>query len=117
MIALILIAMSLVGILIVALLFMYVLKHRPALDSNQKFLREHGIQAKGKVLSVEETGKYLDGTSYPIVKMTLEIYIPTEVPYTTTTEVPVSYRNFPSEGMPVKLLVNPKDHNQFVFGE
>lgn len=115
MIALIMVLLAAAGTVAVGLLFIYVLKHAPKSYDQSLYLSEHGLKGTGHILAVEKTEKKLDGTIYPIVKLTLNITLPGEPSYPAITEVPVSYRDFPAVGMDVNVLVNPKKKQEFII--
>lgn len=115
MIALIMVLLAAAGTVVVGLLFIYVLKHAPKSYDQSVYLNEHGLKGLGHILAVEKTDKKLHGTIYPIVKLTLNITLPSEPSYPATTEVPVSYRDFPAVGMDVNVLVNPKKKQEFII--
>lgn len=106
-----------VGVIVAGLLFVYVLKHSPRGVDQSAYLRTNGLNGQGIIVAVERTNQKLDGTTYPIVKLTVEISLPEQPVYTSTTEVPVAYRDFPTVGMTVKVLVNPKQKKQFIINE
>lgn len=115
MIALIMVLLAAAGTVVVGLLFIYVLKHAPRSDGQGVYLASHGIKGQGQIWAVEKTNRKLDGTIYPIVKLTLTITLPGKPSYPATMEVPVSYRDFPAEGMDVHVLVHPKKKNEFII--
>ena len=115
MIALIMVLLAAAGTVVVGLLFIYVLKHAPKSNDQGVYLTTHGIKGQGQILAVEKTDRKLDGTIYPIVKLTLTIILPGKPSYPASTEVPVSYRDFPAVGMDVNVLVHPKKKNEFII--
>ncbi len=117
MIALIMLLIAAVGVIVAGLLFVYVLKHSPKGVDQSAYLHVHGLSGMGNIVAVERTNQKLEGTTYPIVKLTVEISLPGQPVYTSTTEVPVAYRDFPTVGMTVKVLVNPKQKKEFMINE
>lgn len=117
MIALALVSIAVLAIMLVAGVLIFVLKNGPAGSKQDAYLKAHGVRAKGKIIRVEETGKNLPHTSYPLVKLFVMIYLPDTEPYTSSITVPVSYRSFPAQGMPVKVIVHPQNPQSFIFGE
>lgn len=117
MIALIMVLLAAAGTVVVGLLFIYVLKHGPKSYDQSVYLSEHGIKGQGQILAVEKTDRKLDNTTYPIVKLILDITLSGEPSYSASTEVPVSYRDFPTVGMNVNVLVNPKKKSEFIITE
>ena len=117
MIALIMLMIAAVGVIVAGLLFVYVLRHSPKGVDQSAYLQTHGLRGMGHIVSVERTNRKLEGTTYPIVKLTVEISVPGQQVYTSTTEVPVAYRDFPTVGMTVKVLVHPKQKKEFIISE
>lgn len=115
MIALIMLMIAAVGVIVAGLLFVYVLKHSPKGVDRSAYLQAHGLRGVGNIMAVERTNQKLEGTTYPIVKLTVKISLPEQAIYTSTTEVPVAYRDFPTVGMTVKVLVNPQQKKEFII--
>ena len=104
------------GLLFTAVITIVVIVFIKRMVSPNAAIMKNGIPAQAKILSLTQTGTYVN--NQPQVMFQLEVHPPGGTPYQTTTKAVIPLTSIPQvqPGAVVAIKIDPKDSTKVVLG-